>query len=237
MQFGDLSSYMMRLLKKVKAYDSSDVFMPCPPRYCSTSKRNHAAALYFLTNEHHDGSDMKKYVTASSAPNLYGMLEDAGLAEYTDSWNTDLYVKKTPEVTAIIDEWRKLGGIGDVSTFTDAIDHEPWYEIPFAYTPAWENRLRGKDVDASTKVTASGNINPIAVDAINALQSAQSILNHLIDEGALADFDAWNPTRDSDDESTLRFYNRVVGFESKALNKINGALDDISDALAELYKA
>ena len=45
-----------------------------------------------------------------------------------DRHESDLYVKVTPETKAIIEryEWKN-----NVETFIDAIDKEPWFDIPF----------------------------------------------------------------------------------------------------------
>lgn len=51
-----------------------------------------------------------------------------------DHWNSDLYLRKTPETEAIIDGYEFKG---QVTTFVDEIDGDVWYEIPFAYDPAW----------------------------------------------------------------------------------------------------
>ena len=50
---------------------------------------------------------------------------------------SDLYLKVTPVSTALIKQYdfRK-----NVTTFVDAINHELWYEIPFANTDWWETR-------------------------------------------------------------------------------------------------
>lgn len=55
-----------------------------------------------------------------------------------DHWETDLYLRKTPETTKVIsklpDVYKK-----NVTTFIDNIDHVPWYEIPFVF-PKDRNR-------------------------------------------------------------------------------------------------
>lgn len=70
--------------------------------------------------------------------------------EDIDHWQTDLYLRKTPEVTAKVinklpDTFKK-----NVTTFRDQIDHDIWYEIPFIF-PAGRNRKGVKeslDLDA-----------------------------------------------------------------------------------------
>lgn len=55
------------------------------------------------------------------------------------NWQTDLYLKVTPESRRLVEkyDYKNL-----VETFIDNIDHELWYDIPFAYTPGWEWRGR-----------------------------------------------------------------------------------------------
>ena len=47
-----------------------------------------------------------------------------------DHWGSTLYVKVTPESKRIVNRYRFKS---QVSEFIDNIDHEPWYEIPFAF--------------------------------------------------------------------------------------------------------
>lgn len=47
-----------------------------------------------------------------------------------DHWESTLYVKVTPESKRIVNRYRFKS---QVSEFIDNIDHEPWYEIPFAF--------------------------------------------------------------------------------------------------------
>lgn len=53
-------------------------------------------------------------------------------AEDIDHHNSDLYVRKTPKSTEIIN---KLTNKSLLSTFKDNIDGDIWYELPFCYTP------------------------------------------------------------------------------------------------------
>jgi hypothetical protein len=50
---------------------------------------------------------------------------------------SDLYLKVTPVSTALIKQYDFKK---NVTTFVDAINHELWYEIPFANTDWWETR-------------------------------------------------------------------------------------------------
>ena len=53
-----------------------------------------------------------------------------------DHHASDLYLKVTPISRELVDqyEWRQ-----NVTTFRDQIEGKLWYEIPFAFTPYWEN--------------------------------------------------------------------------------------------------
>lgn len=66
---------------------------------------------------------------------LFEEIERSGVPDSDIShWNSDLYLRVTPETTAIIDGYEFKN---QVSTFIDEIDGNPWYEVPFAYDPAW----------------------------------------------------------------------------------------------------
>ena len=54
-----------------------------------------------------------------------------------ESCGSDLYLKVTPISTALIEQydWKE-----NVRRFIDAINHEPWYDIPFGNTDWWESR-------------------------------------------------------------------------------------------------
>ena len=51
-------------------------------------------------------------------------------AEDIDHHATDLYIRKTPESTELIN---RLDNKALLSTFVDNIDHVTWYELPFCY--------------------------------------------------------------------------------------------------------
>lgn len=54
-----------------------------------------------------------------------------------DHWQSDLYLRKTPQTDALIKEyeWNR-----NVKVFRDNIDHALWYEVPFAYDPFYEKK-------------------------------------------------------------------------------------------------
>ena len=53
------------------------------------------------------------------------------------TYESDLFLKVTPTSTALIEQYDFKQ---NVKKFIDNIDHEPWYEIPFANTDWWEKR-------------------------------------------------------------------------------------------------
>lgn len=72
-----------------------------------------------------------------------------------DSHASDLYVKSTPEVLALVQLSEK-----NYSTFKSNIDGETWIDIPFAYDPFWEMKLKQqpepKAADLPTMLTMFG---------------------------------------------------------------------------------
>ena len=55
-----------------------------------------------------------------------------------DSHESDLYVKDTPEVRELLNEYQYQS---NVTEFTNEIDGAHWLDIPFAYEPWWRRRL------------------------------------------------------------------------------------------------
>lgn len=56
-------------------------------------------------------------------------------AEDIDHHNSDLYLRRTPEATALVD---RLTTKVLLSVFRDQ-DGAMWYELPFCFSPYWEN--------------------------------------------------------------------------------------------------
>lgn len=63
-------------------------------------------------------------------------MEPEEIATYESS-GSDLFLKVTPISTALIEQYDFKE---NVKKFIDNIDHEPWYEIPFANIDWWERR-------------------------------------------------------------------------------------------------
>ncbi len=66
---------------------------------------------------------------------LYTDLKSA--EQETDSHESDLYVRCTPEALALVRASRSK-----FSLFHHAVSKATWIEIPFAYDPWWEARER-----------------------------------------------------------------------------------------------
>lgn len=52
---------------------------------------------------------------------------------------SDLYLKCTSEARELVDAYKFRA---NVTTFTNQIDRQPWYDIPFAYQPFWDKAAR-----------------------------------------------------------------------------------------------
>ena len=73
--------------------------------------------------------------------NIYEQAVATLPADHIDHHNygSDLYIKKTPESAKLIAEYEFKE---NVTTFRSQIDGCIWYDIPFAYTPYWEEVAR-----------------------------------------------------------------------------------------------
>lgn len=56
-----------------------------------------------------------------------------------DHHESDLYVKVTPETTALVQTYKFRTNI---AIFQSQIDKTLWYDIPFAYEPFWEHIMK-----------------------------------------------------------------------------------------------
>lgn len=64
------------------------------------------------------------------------LMKPEEIATYESS-GSDLFLKVTPVSTYLIEQYDFKE---NVKKFRDNIDHEPWYEIPFANCDWWEKR-------------------------------------------------------------------------------------------------
>ena len=78
-------------------------------------------------------------------------------AEHIDHWQSDLYLKVTPETTALVNKYRSKN---NVTKFIDDIDHEPWYEVPFAY-------YEGEQLDSSKKLNSGKKAQDMSYEELN----------------------------------------------------------------------
>ena len=114
--------------------------------------------LELTENNKKDVNIMKLYMREINQEDfdVMSLLKDIP-EEDIDHWQTDLYLHKTPEVTAKVinklpDTYKK-----NVTTFRDNIDHDIWYEIPFIF-PAGRNRKGVKEsLDKTLPILFSGN--------------------------------------------------------------------------------
>ena len=70
---------------------------------------------------------------------LYDEIVKVTTPEQRGNWTSDLQCKVTKDTTAVIERYKYKHL---VTTFRSAIDGTLWYEIPFAYTPWWEERCK-----------------------------------------------------------------------------------------------
>ena len=66
---------------------------------------------------------------------IYDQMLAAGVQ--INNHESDLYVPVTPETTAIVNGYKFKS---NVTRFTSNIDKKQWYDIPFAYSPFWQNK-------------------------------------------------------------------------------------------------
>jgi hypothetical protein len=68
-------------------------------------------------------------------PSLYEQMKAAGVE--IDHHESDLYVPVNPTTRLIISDYKYKS---NVETFRSQIDGTYWYDIPFAYDPAWAGK-------------------------------------------------------------------------------------------------
>jgi hypothetical protein len=64
---------------------------------------------------------------------LYADCLAAGLE--VDHHESDLYIKDCPKARELLEKYKK-----PVATFRSQIDQQVWLEVPFVYTPFWEEK-------------------------------------------------------------------------------------------------
>ena len=68
---------------------------------------------------------------------LFEQVKAAGIPY--DSHETDLYLPVNEETRALIQNYRFKE---NVTTFKSQIDGKQWFDVPFAYLPAWDRKAR-----------------------------------------------------------------------------------------------
>ena len=68
---------------------------------------------------------------------IYEQMKSAGVE--IASHETDLYVPVNPTTQKIVDGYTFKT---NVTSFTSQIDGKLWFDIPFAYQPAWEAKRK-----------------------------------------------------------------------------------------------
>lgn len=68
---------------------------------------------------------------------LYQELRKVLSPEEMSHHGSDLYCKITPKSEKLVKQYIF---VENVTTFSDSVTHEPWYNIPFAYEPYWTKR-------------------------------------------------------------------------------------------------
>ena len=66
---------------------------------------------------------------------LYNTVVSKGIPHSNHA--TDLYIPVTPETTKLVAEYEHKVS---VTTFVNQREGGMWYDIPFAYLPAWEKK-------------------------------------------------------------------------------------------------
>lgn len=72
-------------------------------------------------------------MTPNFTPSFYDQVKAAGIAY--DHHETDLYVPVNDDTRKLVEAYRFKS---NVTQFTSQIDGKRWFDIPFAYLPAWE---------------------------------------------------------------------------------------------------
>jgi hypothetical protein len=72
-----------------------------------------------------------------SKKDIYGLAKELMQESDISNWQSDLYLRKNSISDKLVNEYEFKQ---NVKTFKDNIDHVLWYDIPFAYTPFWEDK-------------------------------------------------------------------------------------------------
>ena len=73
------------------------------------------------------------------AKSFYQTVKGLVPASYLDHHESDLYVRDTPLVRALVRQF----GLNS-SYFTSKVDNQRWIDVPFAYEPYWEKKASSR---------------------------------------------------------------------------------------------
>lgn len=68
---------------------------------------------------------------------LYEEAKKVMKPEEIDHWQSDLYLKVTPQSKQLVNSYEYRA---NVKVFRDEVEHRPWFDIPFEYKPWWDEK-------------------------------------------------------------------------------------------------
>lgn len=103
--------------------------------YTSWSTAQHVSDLLNIYNvsfnmKVDDCGKCTLYIDEITPSNIYLIAKALLPSEHIDHYNSDLYIKVTPDSNEII---KQLKPKSLLTTFTDNIEHTLWYDLPFCY--------------------------------------------------------------------------------------------------------
>lgn len=85
--------------------------------------------------------------------NIYDEAKKLGVE--IDHHQSDLYIPVTPETKELVRQYKSRA---NVTTFKNQLDHKPWYDIPFAYSPFWDKVTKESKRRATLSTKREGYI-------------------------------------------------------------------------------
>lgn len=81
--------------------------------------------------------------------NIYAAALRVLPASDMDHHETDLYLKVSEASSALVAsyDWR-----GNVEKFRSPLDGCLWFDVPFAYTPAWIEKISGRETENDCRI-------------------------------------------------------------------------------------
>lgn len=81
--------------------------------------------------------------------NIYAAALRVLPASDMDHHETDLYLKVSEASAALVASYDFRG---NVEKFRSPLDGCLWYDVPFAYTPAWEEKISGRETENDCRI-------------------------------------------------------------------------------------